>query len=438
LFTTPYSVTGGGSGACVASTSLSINVIGGPFAAPTATPNTQLCPGTQRNLAANLNLGVQPTVLATGGDINISALCPGFTIFGFPIEVLPDPYPSNMTVSGLVGTHTVANVKINGFNHAFPADMQIALVAPNGSKVLLLSNNGGGNPITGINLTFQDGSPNLPGTLTTGTFRTTTNTAWNGNSISAPFGSTLSSFSGSMNGTWRLYAWDDELGDGGDIDSWSITFNGPFQPFNFNGPVTYTWTATNGFTSTLPNPTDNPAASTTYTLTVADNSCSSSSQVSVQTLPSPTVSTFTGSPFCENGTIDFFTDGSGVSGPGSVGSLTVNVNGPGFLDETSWQIRNSSNVVIASGGPYVAGSNNTLTVNPSASDYPVTFAIETQGPASDNIANYSVTCSIGSSSLVSGSIQGGDSFSSPVLYCGSPSGTLVYSWSGPAGFTSNQ
>src|SRR4030095_5287645 len=230
--------------------------------------------------------------------------------------------------------------------------------------------------------------------------------------------------------------WDDQTGDAGSIASWSITFNGALQPFNYNGPVTYSWTGTNGFTSNAVNPTNNPTTTTTYTLTVADNTCSSSSQVTVLAHPAPSVSTYTGSPFCENSTIDFFTDGSGTTSTGSTGSLTVNITGPGFMDELSWTMRNSSNAIIASGGNYANGSNNNIVVNPSSSAYPVTFFIETQGDFNDNEATYSITCSIGSSTIVSGSLLGGESFTSSALFCGSPGGSIVYSWSGPNSFSS--
>jgi hypothetical protein len=44
------------------------------------------------------------------------------------------PYPSNITVSGLVGNITKLTVTINGFSHTFPDDVDMMLVAPNGNK----------------------------------------------------------------------------------------------------------------------------------------------------------------------------------------------------------------------------------------------------------------------------------------------------------------
>src|SRR4029453_7430775 len=111
--------------------------------------------------------------------------------------------------------------------------------------------------------------------------------------------------------------------------------------------------------------------------------------------------------FCENSSIDFFTDGSGAtSGGTAAGTLTVNISGPGFMDELSWTMRNSSNAIIASGGNYANGSTNSIVVSPTSSDYPVTFNIETNGDFNDNEADYSVVCSFGTSTLVSGNILG--------------------------------
>jgi len=427
LFTATYNVSAG-SGSCSGAGVSTVTVIGGPVASASFLPTGTHCPGTAISLNGNLTTNAPAQTTVSGGSISINTLLPA----------QGNPYPSNMTVSGLTGAATILNVKINGFSHSFPSDVDVALVAPNGSKVLLLADDGSGNDINNSNLTFLDGAPALPGTLSTGTYRTTTNTSWSGNTISGPFSTTLSSLNGSFNGTWKLYVFDDKFFDGGSINSWSITFSTPAPPFNYDGPVTYTWSGTNGFSSNSPVIIDTPDANTVYTLTVADNSCSSTSTVSAAVYTSPIVSTFTGSPFCENSSVDFSTDGAGAITGGVTGSLAVTISGPGFLDEISWKVRNAANAIIGQGGNYANGSSNTITVNPVASDYPVKFEVETQGTFGDNELDYEVVCSLGSAVLVSGHLDGGLTFVSNPQNCGSPLGGLIYSWTGPNGFNSNQ
>ncbi len=42
------------------------------------------------------------------------------------------PYPSTITPSGIDGTVTAVRVKINGFSHRFPDDVDVLLFAPGG------------------------------------------------------------------------------------------------------------------------------------------------------------------------------------------------------------------------------------------------------------------------------------------------------------------
>jgi len=415
-----------GTGQCSSTGSIAINIIGGPVASPTITPSGVRCPGTALRLRSNLIANADIVNTFNGGSLTIPIL-----------SGAANPYPSSINVSGLTASSVIANVKINGLTHSFASDVDIVLQSPNGTNVLLLADNGGTNSISNVSLTLQDGAAALPGNLTTGTYRTTTNTSWSGTVVAAPFGTTLSAFTGSLNGAWKLYVYDDAILDGGSINSWSITFSTPSAPFTYSGTVTYSWTGTNGFTSNAVNPFDSPLVTTTYTLTVADNVCSSTSQITRAVLPAPSVTTSTGSPFCENSSVDFTTTGSGAITSGSLGTLSVIVSGVSNLDEVSWTVRSSSNATIASGGNYAFGSTNTIAVSPAASDYPVTFTIETQGAFGDNEIDYEVVCSIGSATLVSGHLDGDMIFASAPLNCGSPLGGLLYSWSGPNGFTSS-
>jgi hypothetical protein len=123
---------------------------------------------------------------------------------------------------------------------------------------------------------------------------------------------------------------------------------------------------------------------------------------------------------------------SGTYAPAA--GLTVTITDDYFMDESTWVIKNSSNVVIASGGPYGSfgsgGGTAVVNVNPSASDYPVTFEIESFGFYNDNQPNYSIVCNTNSSVLVSGTCVGTfwggpGSFTSGALNCAAAGANCV-------------
>ena len=95
----------------------------------------------------------------------------------------------------------------------------------------------------------------------------------------------------------------------------------------------------------------------------------------------------------------------------------VNINGTGWLDETSWTLRDASNVIVLSGGGYPNTQNGgNFTVSASSANGPFTFAIETQGQFNDNVANWSVSTGSGLT-LASGTITGGNTASQAGITC---------------------
>lgn len=145
------------------------------------------------------------------------------------------PYPSNIVVSGLSGTITKLSVKLNGFSHTFPDDVDILLVAPNGANAIIMSDVGGSTAVTGVDLLLDDAAASpLPddGPLVSGTFRPTNIGA--GDSFPSPAptpsgSSALSTFSGiNPNGTWSLYIVGDSAGNSGSLaGGWSLIISGP-------------------------------------------------------------------------------------------------------------------------------------------------------------------------------------------------------------------
>ena len=142
------------------------------------------------------------------------------------------PYPSNISVSGMPGTVADVNVSLFGLEHARPDDIDILLVGPAGQKMILLSDVGGSNGITGVDLVLDDEAANfLPdsGQLTSGTFKPTnigTGDTFPSPAPAGPYGSLLSDFDGTNpNGTWRLYVVDDSNPRNGSISGgWGLTF----------------------------------------------------------------------------------------------------------------------------------------------------------------------------------------------------------------------
>lgn len=147
-------------------------------------------------------------------------------------------YPSNITVSGVSAGTVKITVALNGYTHTFPADNDFLLIGPGGQKFVPQSDQGGGNDISNITYTFDDGATGvLPATLTSGTFKPTADTTADtfpapapaapyntpGPGGSATLTSTFGSSGSAMNGTWSLYVVDDAGGDTGTISGgWTL------------------------------------------------------------------------------------------------------------------------------------------------------------------------------------------------------------------------
>ncbi len=145
---------------------------------------------------------------------------------------LANPYPSNISVSGMTGNITGLTVSLNNISYRDPNDLDFLLVGPGGQKFVLMSDVGGFTSVSGVSLTLDDAAASaLPtsSALTSGTFRPTSfndgvgGDAWPSPapagpySVAAPEGNqTLGTvFNGtSPNGTWGLYITDDSASSG--------------------------------------------------------------------------------------------------------------------------------------------------------------------------------------------------------------------------------
>ncbi len=214
------------------------------------------------------------------GGWSISVLSSPDTI-GLQNTGAADPYPSQKQVAGMLGTVTNATVTLSNFSHTAPDDVDVLLVAPNGRRIVLMSDVGGTTEVGGLNLTFDDAAAtNLPdsATFTSGTYRPTDFET--GDIFPAPApqgattGATLAAFFGSApNGAWKLYAVDDAGENVGSIaGSWSISLTTSTTACNFTlNPTAQAFPTVGGsgsFAINMPSNCSWTAAATSGFLTV--------------------------------------------------------------------------------------------------------------------------------------------------------------------------
>lgn len=177
-------------------------------------------------------------VLSAGSSQATTLFVSNTTSIAIPNVGAATPYPSNITVAGLLGTITSVTVTLTNISHTFPDDIDALLVGPTGAKLLLMSDAGGGNDLNNVTLTFNDLSAlTLPngGTIVSGTFRPTnfgTGDTFASPAPGGPYAATLSTFNGTNpNGTWSLFVTDDGGGNNGTIaGGWSMTITDTTTP----------------------------------------------------------------------------------------------------------------------------------------------------------------------------------------------------------------
>jgi subtilisin-like proprotein convertase family protein len=174
-------------------------------------------------------------------------------------------YPSPITVSGLGTQITAISVTLDGFSHAYPADVDILLVGPNGQNVMLMSDVGTFFPVSNLTFTFDNSSANsMPGSLQlmSGIYAPT-NFDPSGNvdgfpapaPLVGPYGGSFAPFIGTdPNGVWKLYIVDDVNGNSGQLSGgWSITITTATPALNLTSAVSRkTHTGVGDFDISLP------------------------------------------------------------------------------------------------------------------------------------------------------------------------------------------
>jgi pimeloyl-ACP methyl ester carboxylesterase/subtilisin-like proprotein convertase family protein len=156
-------------------------------------------------------------------------------------------------------------------NHTFCGDLDIYLRTPNDQVFVISTDNGGSND-NYINVTFVDTAANLPPTTA----------AIQANGFYRPEGNFFNTYTGPMQGLWRLYVIDDASGDVGQITAFSLLV------LEVPSGITYTWSPVNGLNNAaISNPLASPMNTTTYQVTVSNAGCSATSQTQVVVHPLP-------------------------------------------------------------------------------------------------------------------------------------------------------
>lgn len=351
-----------------------------------------ICNGAIQPLTAT---ALPPTVqsFSQGSTIIVPAGSPAIT------TGIADPYPSQITVSGLPTTGvSVKSVKLGNINHTFPDDVDVVLVSPTGQSVILMSDAGGGAAIVGLDYTFDDAAATTladaslspQGSYKPTNFGSTDNFPAPGPGSLTQASPTLASFTGNQNGAWKLYVVDDQANAVGYIGNWSIDFN-------IAVPVTFS-PLTNLFTdaaATIPY-TGTPVIGTiyskspstiTYTASATRLGCTGTATVTVTVNQLPAITT---QPTPATQTVC----------PGSTVTYSVAATGTGI----TYQWRRNG-VALVNGlqlhGTTVAGATtNTLTLTivsaPDAGNYDVVIA----GTCPPNVTSTAVALVIASAPII--------------------------------------
>jgi len=140
------------------------------------------------------------------------------------------PYPSTNTVS-VPGTVSDVTVTVSNLAHGSFSDINMLLVGPTGTNVLLMGVVGGQHAGTNVTLTFDDAAASTLSQTTLPASGAYKPANYNlpgfsmfspapGASASAPYGSALGGFIGTNpNGNWYLYVEDDVVLDDGEINN---------------------------------------------------------------------------------------------------------------------------------------------------------------------------------------------------------------------------
>ena len=324
-----------------------------------------------------------PTVNAFANLTNIAIPDPIYPSQSGPAS----PYPSIINVSGLTGLLGKVAVVLTNVNHTFPDDIDMVLVGPSGQKVLLMSHAGGGNAITNVSLTFDEGAVGelpqttqiLSGTYLPSPYGSVTFT----NGPAAPFGTNLSDFNQtSPNGVWSLYVEDSTPGDAGiAIGGWSLLLT-TVQPVNQIADLGLSGSAS-------PNPVL-VAGNLTYSFVITNNGPNQATNVTfADSLPNSvnfvSATSSQGTVSLQSGNLVAGNLGSLAAGAGMTVSVVVSPGAPGTITNTATVAASQSDLNPANNSASVVTS-----VNNTVADLALTLSGPTNAMVTSNLT-YTIT-----------------------------------------------
>jgi uncharacterized repeat protein (TIGR01451 family) len=286
---------------------------------------------------------------------------------------IASPYPSAISVQGIGGRITKVTATIRNLTHGFPDDIDMVLEGPSGQHVTLMSDAGGRDDVSGLNITFDGDSTNQLsdlGPLTSGTF-SPTNYAGPGTADAFPTltgsftNSDLSLFNGTdPNGLWKLYIVDDTGRDDGRIT------NGWVLRIETTDPVSPAADLSVTAQSASSNPL-NLGNNQTYVLRVHNYGPSAAQGVFLTETLSESLELL--SSVVSQGTAGQGAGGSGSGGfQWNVGTLASGASATATLTARANAVGTVSTVVHASGSQKdMWPANNTITMTTTIIDVPV-------------------------------------------------------------------
>ncbi len=158
---------------------------------------------------------------------------------GVPVSGSSGPgsrYPATINVFGQPTNINTVAVSLWSLSHTRSADLNFLLLSPSGKRIILMSNVGGTNGVSGASLRFLNGwsAPPQSGEIPSGVTTTYGPSNYGQKTPQIPFGlpagpysSNLSDLQGdNPNGVWKLYIYDDiQPGGVGQLyNSWSLDF----------------------------------------------------------------------------------------------------------------------------------------------------------------------------------------------------------------------
>jgi subtilisin-like proprotein convertase family protein len=175
-------------------------------------------------------------VIAEGWCVNVTAIvaadnCTMGTILipgGSATSGPADPYPSTLAVAGTPGVIQRAKVKLVGLFHTFPDDLDIALQAPSGKTMWLMSDAGGQWDVNNLDVSLDYWASNIApdeDPLGSGPYAPTDYEE--GETLffpAPPRPYAFSLYNELPNGVWRLWVNDDVGGDLGALFGWCLNF----------------------------------------------------------------------------------------------------------------------------------------------------------------------------------------------------------------------